>query len=187
MSNPETGDDYPKTCFEQFVSYRLHLLVNVNERAANMLYTRKFGISLNEWRVMALLGECESLPVTQIAKRTDLDKSQVSRIASALAKRRYLSRKANTEDARSVMLKLTPSGHAIHQRIFSEESLGRQERLLSQLTKAERTYLDSAIGKLILEARRMYEDERRATRRSGKPRRLTSNSPPRGSRAGRAG
>jgi DNA-binding MarR family transcriptional regulator len=156
---------HSRTRFEQLLSYRLHLLVNVNERAANMLYARKFGITLNEWRVMALLGECERLPVNEIARRTDLDKSRVSRLAAGLVKRRYLSRSANKDDARSVMLKLTPVGLAIHGRMFTEESLRRQERLLSCLNKSERDHIESAIDKLIAEARLIYEEERLADHR----------------------
>lgn len=158
MSNTKT-DDQPTVSFQEFISVRLHMLVSVNERAATLLYARKFGINLVEWRVMAVLGGSDSLSVVQVAKLADLDKSRASRTAAALVKRRYVSRKANKEDSRMVVLSLTPSGLALYEQICLEEGRRRQERLLSCLTKTERVYLDRAVDKLIAQARLMYKEE----------------------------
>lgn len=145
--------------FEDFVSFRLHRLVSVNERAASALYGRLFDLGLNEWRVLAILAERGRLTAKQLAKLTDLDKSRVSRVVAALAARGYLLREANAEDGRSVLLRASPAGLQACQRILPV-SQARQERLLSCLSALELRRFDEALAKLEAQTRRMYEDER---------------------------
>ena len=146
--------------FESLVSVRLHMLVSINERAANSLYMRKYGINLLEWRILGILGERGTLTVNQVAKGSDIDKSQVSRTAVSLVKRRLISRKANKADARSVLLSLTPMGHANYLKIVKEEAAMRQEKLLHQLGESERQFLNNVLDKMIAQAREMYEEEK---------------------------
>jgi hypothetical protein len=38
------------------ISYRLHVVANLLSRGAELRYRRQFGVSLWEWRTLALLG-----------------------------------------------------------------------------------------------------------------------------------
>ena len=40
----------------ELLSYRLHQVANLLSRGAEMRYRREFGVSLWEWRTVALLG-----------------------------------------------------------------------------------------------------------------------------------
>ena len=43
----------------ELLSYRLHVVANLLSRGAELRYGREFGVSLWEWRTVALLGGAE--------------------------------------------------------------------------------------------------------------------------------
>lgn len=135
------------------------MLVSVNERAAGAFYARLFGLSLNEWRTLALLGEHGDLSVKDLARLTDMDKSGASRVAAALCARGYITREANAEDGRSILLRLSSAGRKAYVRIHPV-SAARQERLLQCLSPTELKRFDETLTKLTRQARRMLEEER---------------------------
>ena len=60
--------------------------------------------------MVAHLSQEESVNVREIHKRVDMDKSKVSRAASRLEKRGFVTKSANPDDGRLVSLALTESG-----------------------------------------------------------------------------
>ena len=44
------------TEIRELISYRLHTVANLLSRGAELRYRREFGVSLWEWRTVALLG-----------------------------------------------------------------------------------------------------------------------------------
>src|SRR5882762_10420026 len=75
------------------LSYRLHTVANLLSRGAELRYRREFGVSLWEWRTIALLGAAsEPLSLNHLAHAAGIHKSQMSRVVSGLAKRRIVLR-----------------------------------------------------------------------------------------------
>ncbi|MDH4325630.1 MAG: MarR family transcriptional regulator, partial [Betaproteobacteria bacterium] len=52
----------------ELLSYRLHVVANLLSRGAELRYRREFGVSLWEWRTIALLGGAhEALSLNELA------------------------------------------------------------------------------------------------------------------------
>lgn len=68
---------------DDFIPYRLSVLSNRISRSVAALYAERFGLTIPEWRVMAVLGLEETragcVCANTVAERTEMDKVQVSR------------------------------------------------------------------------------------------------------------
>src|SRR5204863_5133740 len=99
----------------ELLSYRLHEVANLLSRGAELRYRREFGVSLWEWRTIALLGGAtEPLSLNHLAHAAGIDKSQMSRVVSALANRKLVVRDANADDGRGVHLTLSKAGRKLY-------------------------------------------------------------------------
>lgn len=129
------------------LSYRLHLVANLLSRGAALRYKREFGVTLWEWRTLALVGDQPGLSLKELAKIADLDKGQVSRVVTGLAERGLLIRATDENDARGIRLSLTKDGKKLYQSLIhaAEE---RNAAFLSALTQQERTALGNVLNKL---------------------------------------
>ncbi|MEL7480857.1 MAG: MarR family winged helix-turn-helix transcriptional regulator [Pseudomonadota bacterium] len=100
-----------------FLPYRLSVLSNTVSKRIAERYEAEFGLSIGQWRVMAIIGECPGLTATEISDRAAMDKVAVSRAVTGLVERDLLARKATQSDGRRSQLSLTPGGEAMYQRI----------------------------------------------------------------------
>src|SRR5947208_9837055 len=95
------------TEIQDLLSYKLHRVANLLSRGAELRYRREFGVSLWEWRTLALLGAAEEpMSLVQLAKAAGVDKGQMSRVVTGLARRRLVRREAHPGDGRGVRLTL---------------------------------------------------------------------------------
>src|SRR5690606_25707450 len=89
------------------ISYRLHVVANLLSRGAELRYRREFGVSLWEWRTVALLGDAEEpQSLNDLAHAAGIHKSQMSRVVSGLAARRLVVRSAHTAEGRGDVVAL---------------------------------------------------------------------------------
>ena len=102
------------TEIQDLLSYKLHRVANLLSRGAELRYRREFGVSLWEWRSIALLGAVrEPLSLNHLAHAAGIHKSQMSRVVSGLAKRGLVRREVDTDDARGVRLTLSGTGRRL--------------------------------------------------------------------------
>src|SRR6478672_12910223 len=81
------------TEIQDLLSYKLHRVANLLSRGAELRYRREFGVSLWEWRTIALLGATDQpMALVQLANAAGIDKGQMSRVVAGLAKRRIVLR-----------------------------------------------------------------------------------------------
>lgn len=139
-------------------SFQLRQLANMYTKGTASVYERKFGLTLNEWRLIALLHASSELSLNRLAEQAQFDRGLTSRIVQALADRGFVDRRADSRDARGVAISLTEQGRELVGRIFPE-ALARNEQLLSCLTKNEREVLQKALQKLTVQARIMLDKE----------------------------
>mgnify|MGYP003536042296 FL=1 len=92
---------------ERFLPYRLSVLSNRVSQDIAALYSKRFGIGITEWRVMAVLGHEHNLSANQVAERTAMDKVAVSRALAKLIENKLLLRQTHGEDRRRSELKLS--------------------------------------------------------------------------------
>ena len=59
---------------ERFLPYRLSVLTNRISTAIGRVYVRRFGLTVPEWRVMAVLGRFGAMSANAVCDRTAMDK-----------------------------------------------------------------------------------------------------------------
>ena len=132
---------------DRFLPYRLSVLSNRVSSAIARQYSDRFGLSIPEWRVMAVLGGSPGLSARDVAERTAMDKVQVSRAVDSLVRARRVARSADAADGRIQRLALTRQGRAIYDEVVPL-ALHLEEVFLSALTPEERSQFDSLMAKL---------------------------------------
>ena len=148
------------TEIRDLLSYRLHTVANLLSRGAELRYRREFGVSLWEWRTVALLGAAtEALSLGELAHAAGIDKGQMSRVVSGLAKRRIVLREAHPGDGRGIHLTLTKTGRKLYEGLIRAAG-ERDAAFRNCLTKDERAALDRVLLKLAGQARELIQDEK---------------------------
>ena len=77
---------------EHFVPYRLSVLTNIVSMSIAEAYEREFGLTIPQWRVIAVLARYPDLSAIEVAERTAMDKVAVSRAVQGLLADRRLVR-----------------------------------------------------------------------------------------------
>ena len=130
-----------------FLPYRLSVLANRVSRELAALYAERFGITIPQWRIVAVLGQQPGVSADFVCGRTAMDRVTVSRAIAGLVGRRLLIRRNAPADRRRSMLRLSAAG----QRVYAEiVPLARayEARLLGRLAPAERADLARALAAL---------------------------------------
>ncbi|MFQ6004049.1 MAG: MarR family winged helix-turn-helix transcriptional regulator, partial [Woeseia sp.] len=95
---------------EDFLPYRLSILSNTVSSTIASAYNRRFGLSIPEWRVIAVLGRFPGLSAVEVAERTLMDKVAVSRAVTRLIKSGRIDRQFADADRRRSLLNLSEQG-----------------------------------------------------------------------------
>lgn len=134
-----------------FLPYRLSVTTNRVSRALARRYSEEFGLSIPEWRVMAVLGSYAPLSSNRICRLTEMDKAKVSRAVTRLVSAGLLARKPGRDDQRLIELSFTRKGRAAYEAIVP---LAREmeRELTDALAPGERKTLDRLLAKLYARA-----------------------------------
>ena len=138
---------------DRFLPYRLSVLSNRLSQAIARRYQDRFGLSVTEWRVMAVLGLEPGLSATEVAERTAMDKVAVSRAVNALLGAGRLERQFDGTDRRRSILRLSDDGQAIYDAVVPM-ALDYERALLADLDETERAQLERLLLKLAENGRR---------------------------------
>jgi DNA-binding MarR family transcriptional regulator len=141
------SDTKTRLDLDTFLPYRLSVLSNrVSDEIARH-YSDRFGLSVPEWRIIAVLGQSAGLSAREVAARTAMDKVQVSRAVASLVEARRVNRDADESDGRVSRLSLSAKGRAIYDDV-APLALHLEEVLLGALTPDERKALNRLMDKL---------------------------------------
>lgn len=143
---------------EDFLPYRLSVLSNVISASIAEAYSRRYELSISEWRVMAVLGRFPGLSAAEVAERTAMDKVAVSRAVARLISSGRVRRETDPGDRRRSLLELTARGRRVYVRI-TPVILRYEAELLAGLPAPERRRLMETLGKLQARARRLGPPE----------------------------
>lgn len=102
---------------EDFLPYRLAVLSHTVSTKIATVYDKRFGLTIPEWRVIAILGRFPGLSAVEVAERTMLDKVAVSRAVTKLIKNGRLDREFADADRRRSILNLSEAGKKVHDEI----------------------------------------------------------------------
>jgi DNA-binding MarR family transcriptional regulator len=95
---------------EHFIPYRLSVLANTVSAALAGAYASRFGLTIPQWRVIAVLARVPGLSAADVAERTAMDKVAVSRAVTGLTRAGRVSRALAASDRRRSVLSLTARG-----------------------------------------------------------------------------
>jgi len=145
----ETDETHQRLDLATYLPYRLSILSNTVSGAIAALYEERHGLSVAEWRIMAILGMERSLPLTQkdLCIRTRMDKVQVSRAVKRLLEAGYVAREVDNDDRRRAHLQLTRQGWAVYD-VVAPATLAWEQQLLGRLTDTEVAALNTVIARL---------------------------------------
>lgn len=135
----------------RFLPYRLSVLTNLVSGAIASVYEERFGLSIPEWRVMAVLALHPGLSAAEVAAHTRMDAVAVSRAVTRLLRAGRLKRSVATDDRRRSVLRLSTSGEAVYREI-APVALRCERALLEGLPRAEVEQLDALLTKLTASA-----------------------------------
>lgn len=165
----EDDSDVPQhdpLVLEDFLPYRLSILSNRVSNAIARIYQRKFGLSIPEWRLIAVVGRFGPMSANEAAERTEMDKVRVSRAVQRMLAAGLLERATDAQDRRRSILQLSPKGTAIRVEIapFAHEI---ENQLLSPLGETDRADLDRVMRLLEKSAMGFVEGGRKSKRPVG--------------------
>jgi DNA-binding MarR family transcriptional regulator len=139
---------HPKLHLEKFLPYRLSVLSNTVSSAIAAAYFMNFGLSIPEWRVMAVLAANPGLSAAEVTARTAMDKVAVSRAVAALLAAGRLHRTTAPADRRRTHLALTRAGERVYARVVPM-ALDYERSLVAPLSKRDRAALDRLVRVLL--------------------------------------
>jgi DNA-binding MarR family transcriptional regulator len=118
-----------------YLPYRLSVASNAVSRLIARAYEDRFGLTIPQWRLIAVLAEDGPLTQQAIGTRTVMDKVTVSRATQGLVKRRLVERAPHDADGRSHHLALSKAGERLYGEI-SPVALEYEARLLQEFDPA---------------------------------------------------
>jgi DNA-binding MarR family transcriptional regulator len=144
---------------EDFLTFRITRLSNALRTNLTKRYLEEFGLSLPEWRLLALITRFSPLRFSEVTTRSSMDKGQVSRTLRAMTKRgltktrvvRRPSSAAADALAAPVIVSITARGRALYQSILPI-ARRRQAEILLTLPEADRLALYQIVDKLFAAA-----------------------------------
>jgi DNA-binding MarR family transcriptional regulator len=139
-----------------FLPYRFSILSDRLSRAFGERYGRAFGLSIPEWRVMAVLGERTQCSTKEVIVQTEMDRVKVSRAVTRLADMALIKQTPLPGDQRAHMLSLTQRGLGIYHQIVPIAHKIEAE-FVAVLNPQERRALETILTKLHSSAGRLSE------------------------------
>lgn len=145
MTAPDSA--LPALDLEHFLPYRLSVISNTVSTALAGAYARRFGLSIPQWRVIAVLARSPGISAASVAERTAMDKVAVSRAVAGLVGSGRVRRVLAESDRRRSILTLTARGRDVYMRIVPY-ALEYERRLLSELAPAEQSLFSTLVARL---------------------------------------
>ena len=137
---------------EDFLPYRLAILSHTVSGLIARVYDKRFGLTIPEWRVIAIVGRFPGLSAVEVAERTMLDKVAVSRAVTKLIKAGRIEREFADADRRRSILTLSEDGRKVHDEI-APLALEMEQDLLHGLNEEQVSLLNTVIERLLARAR----------------------------------
>ncbi|SNS59431.1 MarR family winged helix-turn-helix transcriptional regulator [Tropicimonas sediminicola] len=133
---------------DSFFPYRLAVASETFSRKLTEVYQQGFGLSREEWRLLFLLSNAESLTSRELTSRGTLDKVQVTRAAQRLEDKGLISRAILDEDRRIRVYQCTPEGRALFASLLPQVE-ARAQAMLSAMSDEDRMALERGVSALL--------------------------------------
>lgn len=132
---------------DEFLPYELSVAAGRTTRLFARRFEAAFGVSIAEWRVMAVVGRFGTITPSTVAERTDMDKVKVSRATASLVAANLLEQGPAPHDGRARLLRLTRKGRVVHDSLVPL-ALALEAQVAAGLTDEEWATLRSCLRRL---------------------------------------
>ncbi len=132
---------------EDFLPYQLSVTANRVSRMFARRYSEDFGLSIPEWRVLAVVGRFGAISPSAVSQWTGMDKVKVSRAAAGLVDRGLVKQVADANDRRARVLSLTRKGIKTHEGVMPM-ARELEASLAASMSKADWASLQRILGRL---------------------------------------
>lgn len=139
---------------EDFLPYRLSITSHTVSTNIARVYEKRFGVSIPEWRVIAILGRYPGLSAVEVADRTLMDKVAVSRAVTRLIKNGRIDRQFADADRRRSILTLSEDGQQVHNEI-APLALQFERELLQDISDEDYKSFSVTLEQLLDKASRL--------------------------------
>lgn len=127
---------------------KLVRVVNLTARPFQQRVGREHQLTLNEWRVLAVIATRPGVSATGVAEATGLDKMSVSRSLAGLHRMKRMQRRDDPTDQRRSRLYASAIGKALFATV-SVQAEAREITLFGDLDASQRAQLDATLDTLI--------------------------------------
>ena len=162
---------------ERFLPYRISVLANVMSTAIAAAYEERFGLTIPEWRVIAVLSRYPGLSAREVAQKSRMDAVAVSRAVNRLLRAGRLRRAIAPDDRRRSMLEVSDAGAAVYREV-APLALEFERSLLEAISSTEGAQFERLIGVLTERAERLSMRLRNGSsppRKKGRPTQATAS------------
>lgn len=150
-------DDLKPRELNQFLTYRVVRVHHALNAQAVAVLDRVAGITLPQWRVLAMVGSGLATTARDIAKKSIIDPAMISRTVHGLEETGHMTTSRPDSDRRVLQITLTEKGREVYERILPNMQ-ARQESLLGALEPSERDAIYKILDKLEIAAERREFD-----------------------------
>lgn len=144
---PATGTDAQVLRLPDYLPYRLSVASNKVSGLIARGYQARFGLTIWEWRIIAVLGEGQRMTAQAVCEATAMDKVSVSRAIRALDTRGLVARTPKPADKRAIDVTLTGEGRSVYAEV-APLALDYEAALLAGFSRDERDQLMALLEKL---------------------------------------
>ncbi len=156
--NGRSADDFE---LNAFFPYLVRIFYRSVITSVSRVYATRYGLSVSEWRTMAVLGVGGALSAGEIVERSSMDKVNVSRAIKALRERELLKRDIDGDDRRRAVVRLTDRGRDVFRDLVPLVT-EVEDGLLAGLTQDERATLFGLMEKVRSNAEALPEPDKDA-------------------------
>ena len=139
---------------EDFLPYRLSITSHTVSTNIAHIYEKRFGVSIPEWRVIAILGRFPGLSAVEVAEHTLMDKVAVSRAVTKLIKNGRIDREFADADRRRSILNLSEEGKKVHNEI-APLALEFERSLVEDISADDYETFNTILEQLLDKARQL--------------------------------
>lgn len=131
-----------------FVTTLLSQVSNALRRTITVPYTSHFGLTVSEWRLLALIAHARRLAFSELVLMSTSDKALVSRTLKLLQGRKLISLHGEGNTPRKkIFCEITEEGRALHAQVMPLAQAGQAQALLV-LAEEERDVFFRALHRL---------------------------------------
>jgi DNA-binding MarR family transcriptional regulator len=147
-----------KVDLKQRTTYRFSLILKRLVDCLAEMHQTKFGITINGWKVMSVVGRFAPLAAVEVGQFVSLEPDRVTRTVDVLVKQGIVARRQDKQDRRRISLSLTAKGKRIQEQI-ERVRYALEYEFLSVLDDTELETLFRILDKLEPQAKSIFTSD----------------------------